>query len=298
MDGISRGRYESTFDNHAIDVHVEASTLDATAGAVGPGLDGAEGGDDRTDGLVSGDAAMARVYDAVDALDRRTSDLGSHVELAVYGAVNRSAVGPAPISAAQGRHLAASARQMLAEERPSAAAKSPWSLTGTATCRNPELASSRYAGGGVWKCNVFVGEAFNRAGLPFPLSSAGHYATANSLASRADSFQRIANLNDVRPGDLVTINRRGESGHVEIVTNVARDADGQVRTITSLGAHEEGLAEGTTTAASLVQVASEAAGRIGSKGVTIDGETFHVLRPMAPPVPARDLIRTNGLIKG
>jgi len=32
--------------------------------------------------------------------------------------------------------------------------------------------------------------------------------------------------------------------------------------------------------------------------VTIDGETFHVLRPMASPVPARDLIRTNGLIKG
>ena len=171
-------------------------------------------------------------------------------------------------------------------------------MAGTATCRNPEIASPRYAGSKEWKCNVFVGEAFHRAGLPFPLSSAGHYATANSLANRPDSFQRLANLNDVRPGDLVSINRRGDSGHVEIVTDVVRDAAGKVRTITSLAAHEDGLGEGTTTAASLVDAASKAGGQIGAKGVTIDGETFHVLRPKASPVPARDLIRTNGPIKG
>jgi hypothetical protein len=282
MDGISRAQVPSSVDHQAIDV--DDSTLDRT--------------DDRTGGRVSGDGAAARVYDAVDALDRRTADLGSHAELAVYGTVSRSAIAPVPISAAQGRHLAASARHMLAEEHPSPAEKSPWSLGGTATCRSPEIASPRYAGGGVWKCNVFAGEAFNRAGLAFPLSSAGHYATANALASRPDSFQRLANLNDVRPGDLVSINRRGDSGHVEIVTGVGRDAAGQVRTITSLGAHEQGLAEGTTTAASLVQVASQTAGRIDSKGVTIEGETFHLLRPMAVPLPARDLIRAAGPIRG
>src|SRR3954451_2877451 len=280
MDGISRSRCSST------------------GGAAGPELDARDRSDGQTDGAVSGDAARARVYDAVDAFDRRRSELGSHGELAVYGTVSRSTVAPAPISAAQGRHLAASARQMLADEPPAGAGKSPWSLAGAATCRNSEIASPRYAGGGVWKCNVFVGEAFNRAGLPFPLSAAGHYATANSLASRSDSFQRVANLNDVRPGDLVSVNRRGDSGHVEIVTDVGRDADGQVRTITSLAAHEDGLAEGTTTGASLVQVASEAGGQIGSKGVTIDGETFRVLRPMAPPVSARHLIRTNGPVRG
>jgi hypothetical protein len=284
MDGISRSQYSSPADDHA--VGVEDSPLDAAAGAGGP------------EGLVSGDPARARIYDAIDVLDRRMPDLGAQRELAVHGAGSRSPIGPAPISAAQGRHLAASARKMLAEEHSSAAGKSPWSLTGTATCRNPEITSPRYAGSGQWKCNVFVGEAFNRAGLPFPLSSVGHYATANSLAGRSDSFQRVANLNDVRPGDLVSINRRGESGHVEIVTDVARDAAGQVRTITSLGAHEQGLAEGTTTAASLVQAASRSAGEIGAKGVTIDGETFHVLRPMAPPVPARDLIRTNDPVRG
>ena len=293
MDGISRTRTESTFAKHADDV--DHSTLDPAAGA---GLDTVDRSDGRTDGAVSGDAARGRVYDAVDALDRRTADLGSHVELAVYGAVSRAAIAPVPISAAQGRHLAASARKMLAEERPSSGGKSPWSLGGTATCRNPEIASPRYAGSREWKCNVFVGEAFHRAGLPFPLSSAGHYATANSLANRPDAFQRVANLNDVRPGDLLSINRRGDSGHVEIVTGVARAADGQVRTITSVAAHEDGLAERTTTGASLVQAASKAAGQIGSKGVTIDGETFHVLRPKASPVPARDLIRTNGPIKG
>jgi hypothetical protein len=296
MDGIPRGRYESTFGSHAIDV--DDSSLEPTAGAAGPELDTVDRSDDRTDGTVSGSAARARTYDALEVLDRRTPDPGSHLELAVYGSVNRSALAPAPISASQGRLLAASARRMLAEEPPAGAGKSPWSLTGTATCRNPEIASPRYAGRGEWKCNVFVGEAFNRAGLSFPLSSAGHYATANSLASRADSFQRVANLSDVRPGDLVSINRRGDSGHVEIVTDVARDADGQVRTITSLGAHEDGLAEGTTTAASLVQAASRAGGQIGAKGVTIKGETFHLLRPMAPPVPARDLIRTNGPVRG
>jgi hypothetical protein len=285
MDGISRTRSESTFASDA-------------GGAVGPQLETIDRSDDRTDGPVSGDAARARVYDAVDALDRRTVDAGSHVELAVYGAVSRAAIAPVPISAAQGRQLAASARQMLAEEPLGGAGKSPWSLAGAATCRNSEIASPRYAGGGVWKCNVFVGEAFNRAGLPFPLSAAGHYATANSLASRSDSFQRVPNLNDVRPGDLVSINRRGDSGHIEIVTDVARGADGQVRTITSLAAHEDGLAEGATTAASLVQAASAAGGQIGAQGITIDGETFRVLRPKVPPVPARELFRTNGLIKG
>jgi len=241
---------------------------------------------------------MASVYDAVNALDRRTQDLASRTEVAVYGAPRRAAIAPVPISATEGRQLAASARQMLADEPSPGAGKSPWSLTGTATCRNPEITSPRYAADGAWKCNVFVGEAFNRAGLSFPLSSAGHYATANSLAARSASFQRVANLNDVRPGDLVSINRRGESGHVEIVTDVARDAAGQVRTITSLGAHEQGLAEGTTTAASLVQLAARAGGQMGSNGVTIDGETFHVLRPMAPALPARDLTRTSNPIKG
>jgi hypothetical protein len=281
MDGISRGRFESTFDNPISD----EPTLETTAG------------DGRTDGLVSSDAAMARVYDAVNALDRRTPDTASRTEVVVYGAVERAAIAPAPISAAAGRRLAASARQMLAEEPPAAAGKSPWSLTGTVTCRNSEITSRRY-GEGVWKCNIFVGEAFNRSGLSFPLSSVGHYASANSLAAQSASFQRVANLNDVRPGDLVSINRRGESGHVEIVTDVARDANGQVRAITSLGAHEEGLAEGTTTAESLVQLAAKADGKIGSSGVTIDGETFHLLRPMAPGSPARDLTRTSGPIKG
>ncbi len=232
---------------------------------------------------------MARVYDAVNALDRRTSDLASDTGVAVQAAVERAAIAPAPISAGEGRQLAASARQMLAEEPPAAAGKSPWSLAGTAT---------PYAGAGVWKCNVFVGEAFNRAGLSFPLSSVGHYASANSLAARPASFQSVANLNDVRPGDLVSIDRRGESGHVEIVTDVARDATGQVRTITSLGAHQQGLAEGTTTAASLVSVASRAAGQIGPNGLTIDGETFHLLRPLTAPLPARGLIHTSGPIKG
>ena len=295
MDGISRARSGSTFDN--LHVGVDDPTPEATAGAAGLDLGALGRGDGHTDGLIAGDGGMARVYDAVNTLDRRTPDLASRTEVAVYGAQQRAAIAPAPIAAAEGRRLAGAARRMLAEETPAATGKSPWSLAGTVTCRNPEITSPRY-GDGVWKCNVFVGEAFSRAGLHFPLSSVGHYASANSLATQRASFQSVANLSDVRPGDLVSINRRGESGHVEIVTDVARQADGQVRTITTLGAHEQGLAEGTTTAASLVHVASRAGGQIGSAGVSIEGETFHVLRPMAAPLPARDLIRTGGPIKG
>jgi hypothetical protein len=282
MDRIPRNRAQPAFDKDELDV--DHPMLEPKP--------------DAADGPVSGEVAMARIYDAVDALDRRTPDLASHTEVAVNGALKPAASGPAPISAAQGRQLAASARQMRAEDTSAAGGESPWSLTGTTVCLNPQITSPRYAVDGVWKCNVFVGEAFNRAGLSFPLSSVGHYASANSLATRSASFRPVANLNDVRPGDLVTINRRGESGHVEIVTDVARDPQGQVRTITSLGAHEQGLAEGTTTAASLVEVASRAAGQIGVNGVTIDGETFHLLRPMAPAVPVRDLIRKAGPLKG
>lgn len=130
------------------------------------------------------------------------------------------------------------------------------------------------------------------------MSSADHYASANSLAARSASFEPVATLKDVRPGDLVSINRRGESGHVEIVTSVGRGPDGQVRAMTTLGAHEQGLAEATTTAAPLVRAASSAAGQLGAKGVTIGAETFHVLRPMAPPLPPRDSIHPTGPIKG
>jgi hypothetical protein len=287
MDGISRIR--------------SAPRFEATTGAAPPEVDAGDRSDGPAGGLVSGDATTARAYDAINALDLRTADLGSHTELAVYGPGNRSAIAPAPISAAQGRHLAAAARRMLAEEAQIGTGKSPWSRNGTAICRNPEIASPRYAGGGAWKCNVFVGEAFARAGLHLPLTSAGHYATANSLATRAASFQPVTNLNHVRPGDLISINRRGESGHVEIVTAVDRDPAGHVRAITSLAAHEPGLAEDTTTAAPLVEAASKASGQIGPHGVTITErnkeETFHLLRPTTSPVTARDVIRANGPVR-
>ena len=297
MGGISRSRFQSTFDNHAIDI--DDPMLEATAGGAGLELDalarsGDGRSDGRSDGLVSGDAAMARVYDAVNALDRRTPARVPYRGRRLRSPqARRDRAGPdfCGRGSSAGRFGATDAGRGARRH----GGKVAWSLTGTATCRNSEIASPRYAGDGVWKCNVFVGEAFNRAGLSFPLSSVGHYASANSLATRSASFQSVANLNDVRPGDLVSINRRGESGHVEIVTDVARDADGKVRTITTLGAHQQGLAEGTTTAASLVSLASRAAGQIGATGVTIGDETFHVLRPMAPPLP---LLHTSGPIKG
>jgi hypothetical protein len=294
MSEISRAGFGSMFDNHAIDTH--DPSLSRAAGEAGVDLGAIDRSDGHADGVISGKNGLDHLYDAINALDAQTAGLGSGRERAVLEAVRGAAIAPVAISAHQGRALAAAARQMCAQEKPDHAGSSPWSLSGTAECRNPALASRRYAGADVWKCNVFVGEAFNRAGLAFPLSAQNHYAGANALPSRREHFQSVAQLADVRVGDLLTISRRGDSGHVEIVTGVSRAPDGRVQSLTTVGAHELGLSEGTETAAPLVEAGG---GRPGPAGWPVGDETFHLLRPMAPPARARELPQRAGTpIKG
>jgi hypothetical protein len=276
MSGISRKQFGDTFSNAAI----ELDDPDLRAAVAGAGLDTVEldALDGKADGRISGGKAIDELYDEIDRLDRHTAGLASKEERGLWGALRGAAVAPRPISADQGEKLAKAAQQMVAEDR--TGPLSQWSFDGAARCTNPELTKPSYATNETWKCNVFVGETFHRAGVPFPVNDQGRYVSANGLPSQAKFFQQLAKLDDVRPGDVLSIHRTGDSGHVEIVTDVTRDGAGKVVSIASVGAHEDGSHEGSSTAAPLVASAATD-GRAGQ--VTVANETFRLLRPMAPP---------------
>jgi hypothetical protein len=127
-----------------------------------------------------------------------------------------------------------------------------------------------------------VGEALHRAGLAFPLNAQGHYVAANHVPSQSRYFQQVASLDDARPGDVISIQRRNDAGHLEIVTGVDRDPSGHVVSISSVAAHRDGVFEGVGVAAPLVRAA---AAHGGVATATVGNETFRVLRPLAPPSP-------------
>ncbi|HVU49647.1 MAG TPA: hypothetical protein VHL80_03110 [Polyangia bacterium] len=283
MSGISRKQFADAFSNAAIDL----DDADLKAALAGAGLDAGrlDDLDGKPDGRVSGPRALDDLYDEIDRLDRQTAGLASKEERGLWGAMRSAAVAPEPISASQGERLASAARRLVAEDRPAPGQLSEWALEGKARCQNPDLSSPSYAGKGAWKCNVFVGESFERTGLPFPLNAQSHYATANTLPSQSRFFQPVGTLDDVRPGDLLSIQRGTTSGHVEVVTDVVRDPAGRVVSIASAGAHEDGSREGVATAAPLV---AAAAGDARASRVTIGDETFRLLRPMAPPAGANE----------
>jgi hypothetical protein len=272
MSKVTRTRFDGTFGNEAIDLGND--TL-ATALA-GAGLDAAKLDtlDGTADGRVSGQRAIDALYDEVDRLDTHTAALSSKQERAVWDALRGAAIAPAPISAEQGQALAAAARRLVAEDTPAPGKSSQWSLDGTATCENPALGSRSYAGPKVWKCNVFVGEAFHKADLPFPMNGENHYVAAGKLAAQSRFFRPVASIEDVRPGDVIAVHRKAESGHVEIVTGVQRGTDGRITSISSAGAHLDGSRESNWTAALLVDASRTT--------VQLGDETYQILRPMTP----------------
>jgi hypothetical protein len=260
MSGISRKQFGGTFANTAIDLGDER--LDAVLARTPLDARKLDALDGRADGRVSGQRALDDVYDEVNRLDRLTSTLSSKPERAVWDALRGAAVGPTPVSREQGAALASAARSLAAKDAGAPGQTLNWSLAGTARCENPALSSPSYAGPSVWKCNVFVGESFYRAGLPFPLNAQNHYMTANDVASQPRFFQQVGHLEDVRPGDVISISRKKDSGHLEIVTGVQRGANGEVVSIRSVAAAE------TNGRLAVAQLGSE---------------IYRVLRPMAPP---------------
>lgn len=282
MSKISRDRFDGELANTSIDL--ANPSLDAALQETSLSPRKLDALDGKVDGHVTGQQAIDDLYDRINDLDRRTAELSSKPELAIWGTVRGAAIAPAPLSRDQGARLAAAAQRLVAADVSSAGHPSRWALDGVSVCQNPAVRSSGYAGRETWKCNVFAGEAFYRAGLPFPLNAQAHYATANSLPSDARFFQPLRTIDEVRPGDLLSIARKGDSGHVEIVTGVERGSNGQVVSISSAGAHELGAAEGDSTAAPLL-AASSSNGR--SASLSAGTETYRLLRPMVPPAGDR-----------
>jgi hypothetical protein len=278
MSGISRKEFGDAFSNAAIDLDDPGLQTALAGAALDPRkLDALDG---KPDGRVSGPRALDDLYDEIDRLDRQTSGLDSKEERGLWGALRGAAVAPKPISASQGERLAAAARRMLAEDQPGPGELSHWSFDGAARCKNPEVAKPSYATNGTWKCNVFVGETFHRAGLPFPVNDQGRYVSANGLPSESKFLRPLADLDDVRPGDVLSIHRKDDSGHAEIVTGVERDDAGEVVSISSIGAHLDGVRESKDTAAPLL---AAAAGDGRAAETTVEKEHIRLLRPLAPP---------------
>jgi hypothetical protein len=281
MSGISRNRFDGQLGNSAIDL-TDPALGDALRGV---GLDPKklDALDGKADGRVAGQGAIDDLYDQINGLDQQTSALSSKQERALWSAVRGAAIAPVPISREQGEALATAAKQLVAEDQPAPGKLSHWALKGESACRNPALSAPNYAGPDAYKCNVFAGEAFYKAGVPFPLSDQSHYASAKNLPGDSRFFQPLATVDGVRPGDVISIWRGRDNGHVEVVTAVRRGPDGQVISITSAGAHDGGSAEADSTAAAFLDPAKQK----GRSATVVDGgETYRILRPLAPPVAA------------
>ena len=140
--------------------------------------------------------------------------------------------------------MATAARQLLAEDARDAGGFSRWSYDGTSACANPALSSPTYAPRKSFKCNVFAGETLYRAGIPFPLNSQNHYTLARFLPDQSTFFQKLPSIEQVREGDLLSIHRGKEAGHVEVVTGVVRNSKGSITALRSIGAQRRRCARG------------------------------------------------------
>ncbi|MEP6653287.1 MAG: hypothetical protein ABJA82_08010 [Myxococcales bacterium] len=277
MTAISRRQFDSTLANHAIDVRDPA--LDEAVAGSGLDLAKLDRLDGTADGRISGHQALEQLYAEVDALDKKTAGLASRKERAISNAVKGAAIAPIPISAEQGKAAATAARQLLAENARDSLGRSRWSHDGSSACANPALSSPTYAPRQSFKCNVFAGEALYRAGLPFPLNAQNHYVVARLLPEQSTFFQKLPSIEQAREGDLLSIYRGRAAGHVEVITAVLRNSKGKITGLRSIGAHEDGVHEGTRTAASFLAKAQRVHGAL----VTPD-EILRILRPLAPPV--------------
>lgn len=292
MSAITRSQFENGLANRSIDLR--DPRLQRAATDAGLNLERLDRLDGESDGRISGQQALEQLYDELDALDRNTAGLGSGKARTVYDAVKSASLAPGPISAEQGRAIAAAAREILAEDRRDGNGLSVWSKGGVGSCDNPGLVRPDYADSGQYKCNVFAGEAVSRGGLPFPINGQGHYVTAGSLPAQSSFLQRLASVDQVREGDLISIYRGKDPGHAEVVTGVQRGADGRVTGLKSIGAHENGVFEGTQTAAPFLNTGDRHGGAL-----VLPGETFRILRPMSPPLaPSSSTTEFSVPIKG
>lgn len=126
---------------------------------------------------------------------------------------------------------------------------------------------------GAWKCNVFVGDVLAAAGYDTPLSTYNRYANAANLPSKPE-FDQVTDLRDVQPGDVLVIDYPGSGpAHVEIITEVTRDADGSPAGMQSIGGREDGVTEDGSKTDKLLN------GTRRGAYWERDGNRYYVLRP-------------------
>lgn len=95
------------------------------------------------------------------------------------------------------------------------------------------------------KCNVFVGDVLTATGFTAPTQfderNRLHYVEAEKWPSFGNLFDRVTDMNDVRPGDVIVWDypgaTGGDGGHVEVVVSVT---PGDPPKVVTAGAHAAG----------------------------------------------------------
>ena len=129
------------------------------------------------------------------------------------------------------------------------------------------------------KCNQFVGDALTDAKMEMPTftmsDGSKHYVNAERLPNYNKHFDRITDVKDLKPGDVVVKDypERGEStAHTEVVTA----ADAKKNLIKTTGAHSDGAYEKDWS--DLLDGAKYDPAKRGWK--TSDGDMVYLLRPI------------------
>lgn len=237
---IDRARFQSTF--HAgIDLSKPALRA-ALPAATLQRLDALAGAD-----KVVPPAKLAEAFALVDAFDRNGSahsfDETAAAVKPIWDALLYGA------SAADGRAIAAAARALIAADGAGFAVDSSPKSTEHARLRGNRPGGQDKLGWlqGSNKCNVFVCETLTRAGFEVPLvehpGNVAHYQLAEQLPNSPRHFDRLRALADVKVGDVIVNDypgRGGSTAHTEVITAIARDAQGNITQLETAGAHYDG----------------------------------------------------------
>jgi hypothetical protein len=99
---------------------------------------------------------------------------------------------------------------------------------------------------GLFKCNQFVGDALIEAGVAMPTfkmrDGGHHYAAAETLPRQTGYFDRLHQLIELRPGDVIVVDYPSHgagTAHAEIVTGI----DDAGKKLKVAGAHADGCYE-------------------------------------------------------
>ena len=143
-----------------------------------------------------------------------------------------------------------------------------------------------------YRCNLFVGDVVWRSGgRPPTVRGPGwvHYDLAERWP-RSQNFEKVASLEDVRPGDILVIDAPESGsggGHIEIITELTRDGHGVTTDMVSIGARwfENEIVEDNSRAVGIFDaepVSDDT--RRGAHFLDDTGTRYFILRPRGESV--------------